>query len=134
MQMIQLIFKITYIVRRLWLARTLFLQKNWVGNEMASLKIAFYTISGCNWVHILTQRAKICNSLMSILVFNRQKETITNYVTLILSNQSKNLENNDFVLFLIRSKFCPNFLKCDISSLYWPEISTQAFLTTTCCI
>ena len=40
-------------VRRLWLLRTLFLEKNCIGSEVASMKIAFFAILAPTWTHIL---------------------------------------------------------------------------------
>ena len=52
-------------------------------------------------------------------------------MTLRLTNLSKNLENNSFLLFLTqndRQKFSPNFLQIWYFLLFWPSTSTQVFL------
>ena len=78
------------------------------------------------------QQAQIWDSLNRILIFNpleRQKSYInTNYVTLGLTNNSKNLQNNRFLLFLTkngRQKFSFNFLQMWYFLLFWSSVSTQ---------
>ena len=109
-------------------------KKNLVESEVASIKIAFFPIFDPTWTHILVPTG-------SNIVFLRQNFNLQSlrrteaillpiYLTLGLTNLSKNLKNNSFLLFLTqngRQKFSPNFLQMWYFLLFWSSISTQVF-------
>ena len=96
-------------------------RKNWVGSEVASMKIAFFpSFDPTNLdPHFGTNRPNM-GFLKQNFNFQPLRKTeaniITSYVTLALTNLGlrKNLENNSFLLFLTQSgrkKSSPNFLQ-----------------------
>ena len=63
--------------------------KTWVGSEVASMKIAFFTIFGPIWTHILPPTGPNIGFLKQNFNFQSLRKTlsyiITNYVTLGLT-------------------------------------------------
>ena len=66
-------------------AENFIFRKNWVGSEVAGMKIVFFVISDPTWTHILAPTAQVWNFFNKILILNPlEKQKL--HVTLRLTN------------------------------------------------
>ena len=85
-------------------------RENCVDSKVAGMmKTTVFPIFGPTWTHILAhQKAQIRNSLNNILVKKDRNYITINFVTLILTNDDKIFENNQFFVIFDpnQSKIC----------------------------